>query len=226
MVEGLPEGVRRNSPNDVVSHVPRGPLYGLGESWAGPRWVAGVSGPDPLPTLSLGHLSDDHLRGAIVSTVWRSRTPSTDFRTTVGRPRALAQWAADRLLEATWPNPERMRSERWLDAVDRYVEQQVQAHASWPSVKWFLRSRSVDAAVWRFAGGWTGFTTDLPDADVVVTAIGVPYSNVELVRVSDGAPYGFAIDRNITIDQMGVGARLPSPNTADFHPDHLALRSR
>jgi hypothetical protein len=119
-----------------------------------------------------------------------------------------------------------MEQADWLDKVNEYAAWQARQHQSWQSVVWQVDDAAVGAAIWRFAGAWTGFTTALPDLYVIVTAVGVEPQAMRLSRLTDAGAYGFALGADITIGQMAIGAPLPNPNPRQFHPDHYAVRRR
>ena len=225
MADGTARVVGRNSVDDVVARAPDFVLYGLDEPWAGPGWVAGMSGPvHLLATFSLGHLLADRTQGVTVKTAARDRydqVRSADHQDPVD---AVAAEAVNDLIAATWPDPEIMRQADWLDDVYSHGSQSAREHRSWARVSWSVDGAAVDAGCWHFAGGWTGFTTALPDVYVVVTAVGVDPAAIRLRRLTDAAPYGFELGADVTVGQMAIGAPLPNPNRGGFHADHHAAR--
>jgi len=217
--------VRRNSADDVVAPAPDFALYGLDESWVGPRWIAGMSGPGgSLATFSLGHLGAGRACGVTVKTLARDRYDkwrSEEYQDPVD---AVAAEAVDDVLAATWPDPDVMSQADWLDDVASHACRRAREHRSWESVSWLVDGAAVPAACWHFAGAWTGFTTALPEAYVVVTGVGVDPGDIRLRPLTDGTPYGFALGVDITIRQMTIGGPLPNPNNEGFHADHYAAR--
>ncbi|MEN3361644.1 MAG: hypothetical protein V7637_5626 [Mycobacteriales bacterium] len=224
MESTAPGDVGRNSVADVAARAPDFTLYGLDEPWAGPGWVAGMGGPGPLATLSLGHLLADRRYGVTVKTAARDRYDrgwAAEYRDPV---EAVAAEAVVELIAATWPDPEIMRQVDWLEDVYSHGSRRAREHRSWERVSWSVDGVAVDAVCWHFAGAWTGFTIALPDVYIVVTAVGVDPAAIRLRRLTDAALYGFELGVDITIGQMATGAPLPNPNRGGFHADHYAAR--
>lgn len=221
----LPMGVGRNGPDDVVARAPDFDLYGLDESWTGPRWIAGMSGPGRLATFSLGHLSTDRVRGVRVTTMKRDRYDRWRSAQHHDAVDAVAMEAADDLLAATLPDPDVvMGHPEWIDDIYDYASRNARRHRSWPEISWLVDDAELDAVHWRFAAAWTGFTTALPELYVVVTAVGVDPAAVRLRRLTDATLYGFQLGVDITIRQMATGAPPQSPDRRTFHPDYHAAR--
>lgn len=216
--------VARGNADDVVALAPDFTLYGLDESWVGARWIAGMSGPGgPVVTFGLSHVDADYSRGVTVRTIDRHRYDSWQSGARRDPEDAVAEEAVDDLLATTWPAPVIMDAADWLDEVAEYAAARARDRHSWDQVSWRVDGVPVAAACWRFAGAWTGFTTEVPGTYVVITAVNVD-PEIGLRSLADAAPYGFQLGADITIAQMAIGGPLPNPNRNGFHADHHATR--
>ena len=216
--------VGRNGPDDIICLAPDFALYGMNETWIGPRWIAGTEGPGgPPATISLGHADTrDPAKGVTVTTARRDRYDRWRAPDYPDPTQAVAAEATLGLLAATWPDPEIMAEAMGLDNVMAHAEQQARNYQSWDSIPWLVDGVAVAAATWRFAGAWTGFAS-LSAVHLVVTAVGIDPHAVRLGSLTDATAYGFELGKDITIRHMSVGAPLPNPNIRGFHADHFAV---
>ena len=100
---------------------------------------------------------------------------------------------------------------------------------SWMEVVWLVDDEPVRARVWRFAGAWTGLTTDLPDVFVVAVGVGVNPEGLRIRQIKDGAEYGFDLARPLNRVLSGAEHRecvetiFRKPNRQGYLPEQLDL---
>lgn len=205
-------------------------VYGLDESWAGPRALdtfRGIVG-EPPSELWLGHQTPDQRAGIRIGSLARPKAPPlTDDDEPVV---AAAGSGAGSLVDLTIPlGPLPSRTRGLVGLLSDHARARARAHASWPEVAWVVNGEPVRARVWHFAGAWTGLTTDLPDVFVVAVGVGVHPDGLRVRRIKDGAEYGFDLAR--PLDRVLPGAEhrecvetiLRKPNRHGYLPEQLAL---
>jgi hypothetical protein len=157
------------------------PIYGLDDTWDGPRWLEFLDGQagHPLRGVWLGHGRDvapvPGRDWAFVGSFPLERAGLSQGETF---ERGLAFDTARILLDATKDVPRmKMEADRW---------------ESWPTVSWRVDGQEVVARLLAEAGpAWSAFTTDLPHAGVVIRGSGLGPDGVSLVRVDDSSRYHF-----------------------------------
>ncbi|HEX5120443.1 MAG TPA: hypothetical protein VFW65_35120 [Pseudonocardiaceae bacterium] len=196
------------------------PLYGL-DRWGGPRWLETYDGQLGKPTwgVRLGHQrGTDTYVG--VATLPRER-----FDRLCGADRReVAMFGTFWLINLTLPDGRLPRPDGFVRDLVDLSRNAAGRHAHWPRVRWSIG----EAAIWRFAGGWTGFAV-LADVYVVVAAFGVQPAGLGFAVVSDGTPYGFDLAGRLRTTDLPAARERTGPaepallNNDAWHADHAAL---
>ncbi len=213
------------------------PLYGLDGEWDAPRWLDFVEGPSGSQASGVwlrygaAHVHEAHEPWARVATMRRDRY--SHVRTnpqSVPRDPAFAAMLA--LVDATMPAPTERPDDYTRDIVD-FAQRAADRHSRWPEAIWTIDLVPVSASVFEWAGAWAGFTTAVPEVDVVVVGSGIEPSGLTLSGLDDTSAYHFDRDRPIRFPETVVLARaealgrgVESDQDADVwwpaHPDHTA----
>lgn len=195
----------------ITTPPPDFPLYGL--EWSGTRaldWVCvrRRHGVTTTYGLWLAHLTDGGgVRVGTFSTVALSQEGLT-----------AARQGVNSLLDITMPPDAPLNDMKIVAST---------AEPHWSDARWTADGKPVPAQVWRFSGGWTGWTVF---GDVSVSVVGVGDHEIDL-RQTDGSPYGLRpgspIDRAHHRGEQRAWHEtlLPQPNQR-WHADQLALLSR
>lgn len=215
-----------------TSHPPLSfPVYGLVEGPEGPRWLGAVLGPlgRHADGVWLGHGGEPRDAGrpwAHVGTFRRDRVDGTEVDT-VERASLRAVLG---VVDATVPDPAGRpddEAHRLLDAASARVG----SHPGWRAVSWTVDDDAVPASVIAWAGAWAGFTTALPDVDIVAVGFEVDPVGLVLAEVRDGSRYHVDLARPITFPdtvdraRAAAGVRSDAAGTDRWwpvHPDHDA----
>lgn len=206
-------------------------VHGLDWAFKGARWVDFFEGMPGMPcwALWLGHRVHDADQGVRVGSLPRRRYDET-MCPGGGDPLAeVAFSGAFGLVNLTLPDSSVPRPDGLIMALVEHAERQAKWYREWPLVTWEVDGRQVTARVWRFAGGWAGFTDALDESYVVVVGLGVEPEGLRLVRVTNAAAYGADLAAPLSLTQLGrqkstrPEAWLPPPQRDAFHPDQLAL---
>ncbi len=110
-----------------------------------------------------------------------------------------------------------------------FADSHAQGWQEWERATWRLGAKTLDARIFRFGDGWTGFSVDDPDRSIAVVAYNVTDTNVHLDEV-DGATYDFDFDLPFTIKDLRGQVEV-KPDVASLmrahakHPDHEAVIS-
>jgi hypothetical protein len=209
------------------------PLYGLDDSWPGPRWLEFVDGRIGEPTwgIRLGHqrpAADAYLG---VAALPRTRYDHQCVSPGADRLGEVAFYGTHWLINITLPEPHVPRPDGFLRSLVAHETDQATRHAQWPEVTWSVDEHPIPASVWRFAGGWTAFTDGLPDSYLIAAGFGTGPDGLRFTTITDSARYGFdstaplrLADLTRARDRNGpdVHARV---NTDHFHADQLTLMS-
>jgi hypothetical protein len=97
----------------------------------------------------------------------------------------------------------------------------------WERATWRLGAKTLEARIFRFGNGWTGFSIDDPDRYIAIAAYSVPDTNVDLEEVN-GAAYGFDFSLPFTIEDLRA-QKDTKPDVATLmrartkHQDHEAV---
>ena len=192
------------------------PLYGLPSSCEGARWLEFIEGQvgDPVWAAWLAHAPRrGPYQWCLIGTLPTSRSraaPAVTDPELVSREVAFT--AARWLLGVTNPGNslDEAARQRYLRNSVPFLTEQAKAWTTWSPATWSVDNRQMQARVLRWAGAWAGFTTDLPDAALIVITQGLSADNLDLVRV-DPSAYHFAVESPIdyptTLQQDG--AALP-----------------
>jgi hypothetical protein len=227
-----------------AASAPTFPLYGLDATWAEQRaldWICEFTGPgtaDPMTYgIWLGHLTADGRAGVRVGTFDRRMVERVEIHhgRRPDRSLASARTGALALVDLTLPGMQgRTASEhtrQLAKALPKHALTQAERRTSWPRVTWHIDGTLVEAPVWRFAGGWTGFSDVLADQCLVLVGVGVPPGGLRLTRIADSRLYGVdlaaSLDRAHHWDEVRDWQEtiLPRPNLEAWHDDQLALVS-
>jgi hypothetical protein len=218
-----------NKINDrSVKLAPDFPIYGLTGHVFTRRWADSIKGDRDknLIGIKLGHTIPNGDSGVLVETLHRGRfdalSPTDqDF----DRLTSVAAVGTEEIFNLTCAEPN-FRIAGLSKVAMRYCLESARLHADWAQVNWTVGGSKFPASVWHFAGGWAGFTDQIPGVYVVATAINVAAADLAMTPVTDGKEYGLDIDKSITIDSIGGstgGAQMPRPNVNQPHPDQVSL---
>lgn len=203
-------------------------LYGL-VGWPGARWLEFVDGQagEPVWAAWLAHVERDQAaRWSLVATLPAARYAMA-MAVGAGQDlsREVAFMAVHRLLNATSPNLalDKPARERYLHDVVDLAEQQAEHWADWPSLTWSVDHCPVQARLWRWAGAWAAFTTELAGVAVIVLGHHLEPAGLELTTV-DPHDYHFIPEAPIaypgTLESARsiAGTTLPAPGTGPCIP--------
>ena len=206
------------------------PVYGLGDSWDGPRWLDHLQGMVGKPSwgVCLGH---GQRVEATPTEPWALviSLASARHALTMGgdATREVAFAATFALVNLTLPAP-RDRAEGFVPALIERAEREADRYAEWPACAWSVDGGAVSARTWHWAGAWAGFTTDLDDTDLIVVGHGMEPGDLALSLVPTGAAYHMdwgqpvAYPEDIEASQRAALAAFPDPPEAwwPVHADH------
>jgi hypothetical protein len=107
------------------------------------------------------------------------------------------------------------------------------AYSAWASTDWQVDGRPVQAPVWRFAGGWTGFTEAAAGVYLMVvgTGPGTEPDGLSFAPLRDGSSYHFDLRDPLSFEVVNAAAGAagvpvgsdPPWERQDWHPDQLQL---
>lgn len=211
------------------------PLYGVGRSWRGPRWLEFIEGAanEPSWAVWLGHgtarVPQPGDPWLLVATMPRER--HTRLMNARGsNPSSAIAWAAMlQLTGRTTPLLNGKQLHMYRTATARLVSEQADRSEAWAPVTWHVDGDSVTARIFQWAGAWAGFTTALAHVDVVVVAAGVEPPELELTRFDDTRDHHFDTRDPIAYPQVldaSVTAALGDAANADLHWPMNAEQSR
>jgi len=213
-------------------------LTGLSQC-LGPRWVTSFEGFPSFGVRSvyLAHSVEDG--GLIVvKTAHRqrwdddhgggNRTGSEDSdRLRTRNSELFARVLVLFIVDSTRPELQGEDRSYYKTGIYPFVDSHAEEWRRWESAQWSLGEQSLDARVFRFADGWTGFSVDDPDRYIAVAAYNVADTNVRLEEV-DGAAYDFDFSMPFTIEQLRAHTDT-KPDVASLmrartkHPNHEAV---
>ena len=220
------------------------PVYGLVSPFPGPRWLELFGDPpDGSPTwVSLNHLSADGLSAVNVTTYVHqvngspgsSRVPTDEQAAERGQPlMSVAGQCTIRLVSQTLPVPSLTRPPGFLHALADLSHEAANAYSAWPAAVWQVDGRPARVPVWRFAGGWTGFTDAAAGVylAVVGTGPGTEPAGLAFAPLRDGSSYHFSLREPLSFEvtkAAAAAAGVPDGSDApwerqDWHPDQLQL---
>jgi hypothetical protein len=221
------------------------PVYGLDSPFPGPRWLELFGDPpDGSPTwVSLNHLSAERRSLVNVTTHVRRltgkrkafRVPTDEYAAEWGQSPLLsvAGQCTNRLVNQTLPAQSLIRPPGFLRALIDLSEEAANAYSAWPSAYWQVDGRPVQAPVWRFAGGWTGFTDAAAGVYLMVagTGPGTEPDGLCFAPVRDGSSYHFNLREPLSFAVAEAAAQAagapvgsdPPWERQDWHPDQLQL---
>lgn len=214
------------------------PLYGLPVDWDLPRRLDHVDGRVGEPPVGVWLW---HGRARTMREPWvrvaslprdrhaRSMTPGG------GDPvREVAFAATFALVNATFPAPND-RPADFGEQVVTFAERRADEYAQWPAAVWTVDHRSVPARLFGWAGAWAGFTTALPEVDVVAVGFGIEPRALALTEWADTAGYHFDKDLDLAFPEVvdtGRSAALLETDDTErdlrywpAHPDHDRMRT-
>ncbi len=232
--------------HDLSSMPPAGfPVHGLDSPFTGPRWLELFGDPpDGSPTwVSLNHQSADGLSLVNVTTYVHQvqgnprsiRVPTDEQAAQWGSPplMSVAGQCTARLVSQTLPVQSLTRPPGFLRALAELSQEVANAYSAWPVTVWQVGGRPAKVPVWRFAGGWTGFTDAA--AGVYLTAVGTgpgtEPDGLSLAPLRDGSAYHFDVREALSFDVARASAEaagVPVGSDArwerkDWHLDQLQL---
>ena len=204
-------------------------LTGLSQ-WPGPKWVASFDGYPMFGVRSvyLAHSVEDG--GLIVvKTAHRQRWDDEH-----GRHLSLLEHFSDFagvllrfMVDSARPELQGEDRSFYNTGLNPFAYSHNKEWRTWERAQWSLAEQSLDARVFRFADGWTGFSVDDPDRYIAVAAYNVTDTNVRLEEV-DGASYGLDFTKPFGTEALQSLAET-NPNVASLmrarakHPDHQAV---
>lgn len=221
------------------------PVYGLDSPFPGPRWLELFGDPpDGSPTwVSLNHLSADSRSLVNVTThVHRARgnprsysVPTDEQAAEQGRSAlmSVAGQCTVRLVNQTLPVLPLTRPPGFLRALAGLSTEAANAYSAWAFTDWQVDGRPVQAPMWRFAGGWTGFTGAAAGVYLVVvgTGPGAEPGGLSFAPLRDGSSYHFDLREPLSFEVVNAAAGAagvpvgsdPPWQRQDWHPDQLQL---
>jgi len=145
----------------------------------------------------------------------------------------VAEQCTVRLVSQTLPVRSLTRPPGFLRALSDLSQEAGNAHSAWPVTVCQVDGRSAKVRVWRFAGGWTGFT----DAGagvylmVVGTGPGTEPDGLSFAPLRDGSSYHFDVREPLSFHHEEAAAEAagvpvgsdPLWERQDWHPDQLQL---
>jgi hypothetical protein len=216
------------------------PLYGLQADWDLPRWLDHVDGRAGEPPVGIW-LWHGRQRAPSPWGPWlrvaslprerhaRSMTPAG------GDPvREVAFAATFALINATVPAP----AERPTDYPQRALnlaQRQADRYSQWKGVTWVVNDERVPALTLDWAGAWTGFTTAVPEVDIVAVGCGIQPTALILTEYADTALYHFdwrlplefpdVVEAGRVQALFQVDVAVPGNDSGYWprHPDHDAV---
>jgi hypothetical protein len=211
-------------------------LVGLSQS-SGTKWVASFDG-FPLFGVRSVYLAHSLRDGGliVVKTTHRQRwhdergPESRHAGPEEMRARALESFAFVLLLfmvDSAYPELAKEELASYNAGKGTFADRYVQRWQEWEPATWSLGGKTIDARIFRFGDGWTGFTVDDPDRYIAVAAYRVGDTSVRLDDV-DGAAYDFDFSMPFAIktlrDQSSTKPDVASLMRAHArHPDHEAV---
>lgn len=168
------------------------PLFGVA-NWAGPRWLECVSGPDvdgPVHEVWFAHRRAGASGYIVVGCLRRSTNDQTTPRVDRDMKRHLAHLAAFSLVNVTAPDVGKSAGAFWGRLMG-LVDSATDTVLEWETVPWEVAAEPVNVPIWRFAGGWCGFTDTRSDVYLVMYGTDGGPEDRRLERIDDGARYGF-----------------------------------
>lgn len=207
-------------------------LWGLDQSWDGPRWFESWWGSAPLasgvflshgrrpvpargyPWVQVG--SWEPSGEGWWSPDWWSDAPERD----------LAWHAIHHLVDVVALSLEdvderRRRARNHIAFVDRRAAR----WARWAPANWRGGSRKLSARFTRFGGGWAGYAFEPGAFAITVVAKGISPHNLGLRKLTSGTPYHFDLDQPIdaALPLASVQQAL-GEHAADLSPRHRRHR--
>jgi len=221
------------------------PVYGLVSPFPGPRWLELFGDPpDGSPTwVSLNHQSGDGLSLVNVTTHAHRvkgnprsfRVPTDEQAADSGRSplMSVAGQCTARLVNQTLPVRSLPRPPGFLRALVDLSHEAENAYSAWPVTVWQVDGRQAKVPVWRFAGGWTGFTDAAAGVylTVVGTGPGAEPDGLSFAPLRDGSSYHFNLREPLSFEVAGAAAEAagvpigsdPPWERQDWHSDQLQL---
>lgn len=223
----------------------RFPVYGLDSPFPGPRWLSLFGDPpDGSPTwVELDHESADGRSLIQVTTHVRRATgrprsfsvPTDEQAAELGRSplENVAMQCTVALVDRTLPVLSLTRPPGFLKALVDQAYEAASAYDQWPTASWRVDGAQVQAPVWRFAGGWAGFTDAAAGVYLVVVAVGPGKGpdNLSLAALHDSSAYHFDVQGPLSLEMIHasadaagvpVGTKL-SWQRREWHPDQVQL---
>lgn len=207
--------------------------YGLRATWPVSRWFefVDVRFGDPAWGTRFGFQGEGGVDSSYVCVMTSPRQRFDQVFTSTGQDRLseVASSGGIALISLTSPDPDVPRQPELNSLlVPRCLKAAAEA-SRWPAVSWTVGDQTVRAGVWRFAGGWTAFSDDIPDAYLVAAGWGAEPDGLAFDVIEDGTPYGIDLAAPLTSDTLRRAWDAAGPdvhsrlNHAGHHPDHLAL---
>jgi hypothetical protein len=218
------------------------PVYGLDDSWAGPRWLAFVHGEVGKPLWGV-----DLLHGWSMFPTpdrpWVQVTtfPWPRFAAIMGAPgespdHLLAWHAMFHLTDRTMPNLRDKRLAEMRRRMHTVINDRADNPEAWSNVSIHVGERSVAGKITCWAGAWTAVVTDLPDVACLLLASEVAPESLTLRQLTDGEDYHFDLAQPIrfgeTLHASAEAALGPASGWEDDEPswpehaDHEELLGR
>lgn len=108
-------------------------------------------------------------------------------------------------------------------------------YSQWDGVTWVVNDQPVPALMLGWAGAWTGFTTVVPEVDIVGVGGGIQPTALTLTELADTAAYHFdwrlplelpdVVEAGRVQALLQVDAAVPGHDSGYWprHPDHDAV---
>jgi hypothetical protein len=211
-------------------------LVGLSQP-TGARWVASFDG---FPTFGvrsvyLAHSLED---GGLIVVKTAHRQRWHDERGPESRhasPEKMAARAREIfayvlllfMVDSAYPELTKEELATYNAGKGTFADKYAQRWQEWEPATWSLGGKMIDANIFRFGDGWTGFTVDDPDRYIAVAAYRVADTSVRLDEV-DGGAYDFDFSMPFAIKTLREQGST-KPDVASLmrararHPDHEAV---
>jgi hypothetical protein len=110
-----------------------------------------------------------------------------------------------------------------------YVVEVAEGYQTWPTMTCEVDGTNRLLRYWRYAGGWCGFVTGLPEVSIKLVGAGVEPTGLRLATVREPSLFDFDPTERLHLSQLTEARRrrpeasLPLPWSTALHPDQSTL---